>query len=171
MRKTLSTHSYFQYVLFIITSVLYLCVFSSYTSPLFNNYGGDSAFFMLMGKMFSAGKIPYVEFFDHKGPFLIFIQYIGLKLATDDRTGIFILQVINLFIVQNIIYLFARTYLSKMLSIAVVMLTLLVFSFTIQGGNSTEEWSLLYLYLCLWMTICFDSYSYCLSDILLLISA
>ncbi len=109
--------------------------------------------------MFNAGKIPYVEFFDHKGPSLIFIQAIGLKLTNNDRLSIFILQVINLFITQILIHKLARIYSPNLVSIAVTMLTLLVFSFTIQGGNSTEEWSLPYLYLCLLITIRFENYS------------
>lgn len=48
-----------------------------------NYYGGDSAVFILIGKMFNAGKVPYVDFFEHKGPTLIFIEAIGLK---DSRT-------------------------------------------------------------------------------------
>nr|WP_297165059.1 glycosyltransferase family 39 protein [uncultured Dysgonomonas sp.] len=109
--------------------------------------------------MFNAGKIPYIEFFDHKGPALIFIQAIGLKLTNNDRLSIFILQVINLLITQVLIYKIAKIYLSNFISIAIVLLTLLAFSFTIQGGNSTEEWSLPYLYLCLLLTIRFENYS------------
>ena len=124
-----------------------------------NYYGGDSAVFILMGKMFNAGKIPYVEFFDHKGPSLIFIEAMGLKLTNNDRLSIFILQVINLFITQILIYKTGKVYLPHFISIGIVMLTLLAFSFTIQGGNSTEEWSLPYLYLCLLITIRFEDYS------------
>ncbi len=124
-----------------------------------NYYGGDSAVFILIGKMFIVGKIPYVEFFEHKGPTLIFIEAIGLKLADNERSSIFILQVINLFITQILIYKIAKTYLPHFISIGIVMLTLLAFSFTIQGGNSTEEWSLPYLYLCLLITIGFENYS------------
>lgn len=124
-----------------------------------NNYGGDSAVFILLGKMFNSGKTPYVEFFDHKGPTLIFIEAIGLKLSNNDRLSIFILQTINLFITQVIIYKIAKIYLPHLVSIGIVMLILLVFSFTIQGGNSTEELSLPYLYLCLLITIRLDTYS------------
>ena len=124
-----------------------------------NYYGGDSAVFILIGKMFNAGKVPYVDFFEHKGPTLIFIEAIGLKLADNERSSIFILQVINLFITQILIYKIAKTYLPHFISIGIVMLTLLAFSFTIQGGNSTEEWSLPYLYLCLLITIRFEDYS------------
>lgn len=124
-----------------------------------NYYGGDSPIFILIGKMFNAGKIPYVEFFDHKGPVLIFLEAIGLRLTHDERLSIFILQIINLYITQILIYKIAKTYLSHLISLGIVMLTLLVFSFTIQGGNLTEEWSLPYLYFCLLITIHLDHYS------------
>lgn len=159
MKLTHNQTSYGQYILFMITAFLFLLVFSCNTSPLTNYYGGDSPIFILMGKMFIAGKIPYVEFFDHKGPTLIFIEAIGLKLTNNDRLSIFILQVVNLFVTQIFIYKIANTFLPHLISMGVVMLTLLAFSFTIQGGNLTEEWSLPYLFLCLLIVIRLDNYS------------
>ncbi len=145
--------SVFKYFIFLLLSVLFLLVFSSQTSPLMNNYGWDSAMFVLLGKMFNMGRIPYVDFFDHKGPILIFIEALGVRLSSDDRTGIFILQCINLFITQFLIYKIARHFsLSSSVSFSVVLFSLLMFSFTIQAGNNCEEWSLPYLYLCLFLT-------------------
>ncbi|MDU1905622.1 MAG: glycosyltransferase family 39 protein [Dysgonomonas sp.] len=138
-------NSYLQslvYLVFFIFSILFLLVFSSSTSPLFNTYGGDSAIFILGGKLFSEGKIPYLDFFDHKGPILILLETIGISLSSDDRTGIFILQVVNLTFTQIFIYKIARLFLSTVNSLAIVLLSLLLFSFTIQGGNLTEEFSL-----------------------------
>lgn len=150
--------SVFKYFVFLILSVFFLLVFSAQTTPWMNNYGWDSAMFILLGKMFNMGRIPYVDFFDHKGPILIFIEALGLHLSSDNRTGIFLLQCINLFITQFLIYKIARYFsLSSLLSFSVVLLSLLMFSFTIQGGNNCEEWSLPYLYLGLFLTISIDN--------------
>lgn len=153
----MSLLSVFKYFVLFIVSVLFLLVFSSQTTPLMNNYGGDSAMFILLGKMFNLGKIPYIDFFDHKGPILIFIEAFGLHLSSDNRTGIFLLQCINLLITQFLIYRIARYFsLTPLFALSVVILSLLMFSFTIQGGNTCEEWSLPYLYLSLFLTISVD---------------
>lgn len=73
------------------------------------------------------------------------------------RTGIFILQCFNLFITQILIYKLAKSFSLHSSICTVVVLSLLVFSFTIQGGNSSEEWSLPYLYMGLFLTIDIES--------------
>jgi len=141
------------YFALFISSILFLLVFSSSTSPLFNTYGGDSAIFILLGKLFLDGRIPYSDFFDHKGPVLIFLEAIGISLSSDERIGIFILQTLNLFLTQIFIYKTARFFLSTINSLAIVLLSLLLFSFTIQGGNLTEEFSLPFNLWALYITI------------------
>jgi len=144
------------YPLFFLISIIFLYVFSGCTTPLFNHYGGDSSIFMMMAKMVIAGKIPYVDFFDHKGPMLIFIEIIGINLHPDDRTGIFILQIINLTFIQILAFKCSRCFLSVPNSLTVILLALIAFSFTIVGGNSSEEYSIFFAFLSLFYTIHFS---------------
>ena len=58
---------------------------------------GDSAIFVYIGERMLAGKIPYVDLFDHKGPVLFFIQYLGLLLSPGSTNGIWVLEVVNMF--------------------------------------------------------------------------
>jgi len=119
-------------------------------------YGGDNAIFIMMGKMFLKGMVPYVDFFDHKGPTLIFIEALGVSLSPDNaRMGIFFLQIINLTLIQILIYHTARHFVSAVNSFSAVLVSLLIFSFTIQGGNSTEEYSILFTLLSLLLTVRF----------------
>lgn len=144
---------YWIYILFIPVAVVFLLVFSGSTSPLYNFKGIDSSIFVLMGKMFLDGKTPYVDFFDHKGPILIFIEALGLAPFQSEQIGIFVLQVVNLVIVQVLIFSVARRFTSAVNSISVVFICLLFFSLSIGEGNLTEEYSLPFTLACLLFTV------------------
>lgn len=146
--------AFWVYPLFLLISVLFLLVMSTTTSPLYSRIGGDSAMFIMMGRMFLKGYIPYVDIFDHKGPIVVFIEALGLSLyPSDDFVGVFILQVINLFIVLILLYRCSRFFLPPSLSFCAVIICLLFFSFSIQGGNLTEEYSLPFLLFSLLFTL------------------
>ena len=59
------------------------------TSPLYGNlylYDNidiDSNFFMLAGKLITEGKTPYIDFFDHKGLYVFYINTNGHELNTN----------------------------------------------------------------------------------------
>ena len=146
---------YWIYPLLIVTSFLYLSVFSFATSPLYWDYISDNATFIMLGKLFLDGRVPYLEYFDHKGPILIFIEAIGLSLSSNDRTGIFILQIIELSVTLTFFFHAARCLLSTVNSLTVLLVALVFFTFTIEGGNLSEEHSLPFLSLTLWLTIRF----------------
>ena len=81
-RSTIRKSSIFQDVLFYIAlsilTFVFLAVFSYYTSPITTcDNGADAAFFRLVGQGMTQGYLPYRDFFDMKGPFLFFIEYIG----------------------------------------------------------------------------------------------
>ena len=155
------TYSGFKiYFLFAIISVIFLFFASYTTSPLTKGYvEWDSVIFMLLGRFWKEGLTPYTDFFDHKGPVMFFIEYIGVNLLPDERSGVFLLQAINLTFVQIIIFRTAQLVLSFAESMATVLLSLLVLSLTIQGGNLTEEYSLAFLMLALYFTL-----KYCTSE-------
>jgi hypothetical protein len=147
------------YPLFIIISALYLLVYSGSTSPLFSFRGVDSGIFALMGKLLLEGKTPYVDFFDHKGPVLIFIEALGLAPFGGRHIGLFVLQIINLTIIQTLIFTIAGKFISLLNSITVVFLCLMIFTLSIGEGNLTEEYSLSFTLISLLFTI-----QYFLSD-------
>ena len=62
-----------QFVLILLTGILslvFLSVFSYYSSPITTvDNGADAAFFRLVGQGMTIGYLPYRDFFDMKGPF------------------------------------------------------------------------------------------------------
>lgn len=148
-------NTYWIYPLLIVTAFLYLSVFSFATSPLYWDYISDNGTFIMLGKLFLDGRVPYLEYFDHKGPILIFIEALGLSLSSNDRTGIFILQVLELSITLTFFYHAARCLLSTLNSLTVLLVALVFFTFTIEGGNLSEEHSLPFLSFTLWLTLRF----------------
>jgi hypothetical protein len=67
-------NSLWDYGILALIAVLFLLIFAYGTSPLFiDNFGiSDSAIFLLIGKGITAGYIPYVDLFDHKGPVMFY---------------------------------------------------------------------------------------------------
>ena len=58
--------------LFLPASLLY------YGNPLDHLPGTDNGVFLYGGQQLLAGKTPYLDFWDHKGPLIYFINAIGL---------------------------------------------------------------------------------------------
>ena len=136
-------------------SLLFLAVFSYYTSPLSHcENGSDAAFFRLVGQGITKGYLPYRDFFDMKGPFLFFIEFIGQRISYG-RLGIFIVQWINLLCVLIIICKIFDHYNISNRYIQICLLLILAFiaSFTFEGGNLTEEFSLIPLLSCLYICL------------------
>jgi len=145
------------YFFLLIVSFIFLFFFSKETSPFFYDtfYGGDSAVFVIMGELFIDGKIPYVDFFDHKGPTLIYMEALGL-LLTGDKTGVFILQVVSMSLSLFFIYKTSEYFTKSMKDVLMLIFTFfLFFRFTMVEGNLTEEYSLLYATASIYMAVSF----------------
>lgn len=142
------------YLLLFISGTIFLLFYSVSTSPLTcNTYGTDSAFFQMVGRNMHNGAVMYRDIFDVKGPYLFAIQYLG-QLLYYGRYGIFGIQIINLFCVLLTIDKTCRLlcgegrYRERVLVIAVFYV---IFSFTVDCGNLTEEYSLLPLLFCMYL--------------------
>ena len=42
------------------------------------------------------GKVPYLDYFDHKGPLLYLIEYAGLMISRGSTNGLWVVEVINM---------------------------------------------------------------------------
>lgn len=142
------------YALVPLMALVFLLLFSTSTSPLSLSAGYDSAFFKLVGKGMLNGKMPYKDFFDMKGPYLFLVECIG-QVVCYGRVGIFIVQCVNLsislIIVCKIYELFNINNVIQELALLIPCFWLLSVSF--EGGNLTEEFSLLPLLLCLYFSL------------------
>ena len=131
------------YIFFIFISIIFVFLASLSTSPLYPfYYGGDSAQFQTIGRGWADGLIPYIDLFDHKGPLIFFIDMLGYSL-TDSSNGIFIIQVLCMFV--TIIALFKISLLitsKKLYGIITVIMSLIVLTLVYGDGNLTEEYCL-----------------------------
>ena len=128
-----------------------LC-FSISTSPLYTHYGYDSVIFQLIGKFWAEGHIPYVELWDHKGPYIFFINALGYGM-TGNAIGVFLLQVLHLAVTLFFIlkgFLLFRKPLQACLLTAVSLLWLLC---SFDEGNLTEEYMLPWIAAVIFLTL------------------
>ena len=121
-----------------------MVVASICTSPLYPHiYGDDSALFALLGKGVLEGKILYADLFDHKGPFIFFINALGQMLG--GYYGIFAVQCICGFVSMAFLYFTAKmldtTGKPALAYLAIFAAVYVVFFRVFQQGNLTEEYS------------------------------
>lgn len=142
------------YLSILCICIVFLLLFSISTSPLTSNtFGSDSAFFQVVGQSMTKGQIMYHDIFDNKGPYLYLIQYCGQMLSYG-RGGIFVIQLVNLFVT---LYFVDRTcqivcgqkmFRFRFLSIIIFFILL---ELTLDCGNLSEEFSLPFLFICLFI--------------------
>ena len=140
----------------ILLAALFALLYSKSASPFLKGYWGqDSAFFILVGQGMTKGYLPYRDFFDMKGPYLFFLQFIGQKICYG-RIGAYIIQTANLagslFLIGKISDLFSvkRKWLHRFIS---WIFSFLILAVTIQDGNLTEEYSLPAILICLYFCL------------------
>lgn len=131
---------------FFLASV-YVLLYSYSTSiyyPYF--YGNDTAHFMTIGKCWLEGLVPYRDLFDHKGPFIYFVNMIGFYIGDGDKSGISIIQIV--FMTFFLVGIFKISQLAKKdfkYGVSAVLLTLLFSRFNYWEGNTVEEYCLPFL--------------------------
>ncbi len=146
--------------LFLYSSLIML--FCTKSSPIYVlNDWYDANVYFTMGKGLINGSVPYKDLFDHKGPFLYFIYAIGYLLNNSSFFGVFILQVIAMYITLIFGFKISKIYnLSHCAAfIATIMIPMAILSngFYIFendfGGGSPEEFivpifsAILYLFI------------------------
>ena len=95
----------------------------------------------------------YVDLFDNKGPYLYLIEMLGISISPE-RWGIFILQVINFAVIIELCDRIASCFSTKRpFRVIPVAISLLLCVSIFEGGNLTEDWSLAFLLLPLYLSI------------------
>ena len=113
-------------------------------NPLFDKPSRDGGFFLYAGQQILDGKIPYIDFWDSKGPAIFYINALGLWLGSGSRWGVWFVEFIFTFATFLILY----RVLSKRwgASAAFFGVTLAGFGLRLAlgYGNYTEEYALLF---------------------------
>ena len=157
VRREKEKPSFIFFIILGMFSFCFLAVFSYYTSPFSEcDNGADAAFFRLVGQGMTKGYLPYRDFFDMKGPWLFFIEYVG-QLISYGRLGIFFIQWLNFFVSLIIICKLFDHYniKNKFLQFGLLLPLALISCVTFEGGNLTEEFSLIPLLSSLYICVLF----------------
>ncbi len=147
-------HTYFikEVSILFLLSVLFLFFASTWTSPFYSYcLGDDSSFYSMVGRGILHGYVPYKNFFDLKGPYLFFIQSFG-QFISRGKLGIFLFQIPFCFAAILHVWKIARLFLNYKKACIVMGFFLLVYTATLWGGNTAEEYSLPFSMICLYYT-------------------
>ncbi|HMX74134.1 MAG TPA: hypothetical protein PKE35_07765, partial [Anaerolineales bacterium] len=112
-------------------------------NPLFDKPARDGGFFLYAGSQIISGKIPYVDFWDSKGPAIFYINALGLFLGQGSRWGVWGVEFVFVFTWLSILY---KTILKQWQHGAAVFgitLAALGLRIVLGYGNYTEEYALL----------------------------
>jgi len=126
--------------LFLSGYSIFLCLLSPLNVFSNEQSATDSTVFRYVALEMAKGNIPYKDTFDHKGPLIYFLNYLGLKI--DDRLGIWIIELLCLVCTCYFLYKTANMFCGKMCSVIAVVATTSLFGVYFQGGNLTEEYAL-----------------------------
>lgn len=132
-----------EFLFVIIFAWIFVVLESFSTSPIYKeSWGGDSSQFMTIGMCWANGLTPYTEAFDHKGPFIFFVDMLGFKL-TGDKTGVFIVQLCFMAFTALLLLKMAQNEEKhRFLDVLMVCLCILSLNQPYNEGNSVEEYCL-----------------------------
>lgn len=103
----------------------------------------DSSVFLTIGKQIKNGSIPYLDTFDHKGPIIYIINFLGVII--NETSGILIFEFVALFIALIFMYKTARLKITgrgASLFLVFVVFSLFLSFNAVDRGNLVEEYSL-----------------------------
>lgn len=129
----------------IIFIVLFFFLFKSPVHPLRikNTLGTDSAVFQTIAMVMEQGGRPYTDIFDHKGPLLYLLNYLGYIIGPIG--GILYIEYLFLIVSFFFLYKIARLRVAPQLALIICGLALSLLYKYYEGGNLTEEYALLFI--------------------------
>ena len=112
--------------------------------------GTDSSVFQTIALMMKKGYMPYRDSFDHKGPLIYIINYIGKSIST--YQGVWAIDYISLTATMCVFYRIAKIINRNCIQSLVAVFTgvSLLFQY-FEGGNLTEEYAMLFIALGLYI--------------------
>lgn len=143
-------------ILFLITSFVFLLLFSWSTSFLFDYKTTDSGIFQVIGKFSNRGLDFYKDLFDHKGPIMFLIEKISYFIV-DSKVGVFLVQIVFWFFTLCGTYKIIRQFFSTKATIILSEFSLLLYAlyYSGVGGNTSEEYILPFLVWSIYFTLVF----------------
>lgn len=144
-------------ILLFLMGGVFLLIFSLTTSPITcNSWGSDSAFFQYVGFCASKGQVPYRDIFDTKGPYIFLIQQLAYTLGGSyGRYVLLLFQLLCMTVSLSVLDASCRLFHpdAKGQRILSALLFFFLLSYSIDGGNLTEEYALPLLLLCQYLML------------------
>ena len=139
-------HSELRITLCIAGYVVVLMMVCALSSPLFDRTATDSSVFVAMGRAMLNGKVVYKDVFDHKGLYLYFLNAFAVLMTGKSLLGLFVVECVFMFLCARIVYAMLSKYTDRITAfLAMQIFMMIVMRRTIfEGGNLTEEYSLLF---------------------------
>lgn len=143
--------------LFLYSNLLLLSIAVLFQSPLSPSaigcVGNDSSIFITIARNILDGDILYKDITDHKGPMIFIMDALGLFLFKGKLIGIWILEIISLWVTSIFTYKTANLLYDKIISFTSTILSILFIVPILLGGNLTEEWCLPYIAIAIYLFI------------------
>ena len=148
MAKTLSLTK-FQRLLMVVFAIILSLIVLELANPLIHPPGRDGGAYMFGGRYVLHGKTLYSDYWEAKGPMILWINAFGLLLGGDSRWGIWLVE--TLFWVGSALLGMAvikkkSGFLPAVIGVTVMMM---VGRCLVGSGNFTEEYSLLFTWIAL----------------------
>jgi hypothetical protein len=140
MQKKLSKFDFILLAALLLLTVLSAFYFYPYAMEVPHR---DSGIYLYIGSELLKGKTIYVDVWEHKPPFIFYVNALGLLLGGGSAWGIWGLEVAFLFFTLLISY---KTLREKLRPLSSFLITAAVFlaAYQYMSGNFTEEYALLF---------------------------
>lgn len=109
--------------------------------------GTDSSVFKTIAWLMTKGYMPYLDTFDHKGPLTYIYNWIGIQISY--WRGIWVVELLNLFVTFVLIYKIARLRCGRFYSCVVLLIISSALFEYFESGNLVEEYAMPYITLSL----------------------
>lgn len=131
-------------IVFLIFCISFIAIINSPTS-IWRNASDytDTWVFQTIAYTMEKGGMPYLDSFDHKGPLLFIINYLGMRL--NFSKGVWIIELLFVFGTFLILYKIARLFCRKITALASVLAAGVLLITFFSGGNYTEEYAMLFI--------------------------
>lgn len=120
-------------------------------NPFFDKPSRDGGFFLYAGQQILDGKIPYRDFWDSKGPAIFYINALGLLLGSGSRWGVWMVEFVFMFFTFFVLYRVLTKHWATNTALLGIAVAGLGLHKVIGYGNYTEEYSLLFNAIALWL--------------------
>lgn len=136
----------------VIFSVISMILMAYNTSPFIDRIGEDSGIYLLIGKYLLKGRTLYIDFFDHKGPIIFFINCIP-QIFFSGALGVWVIETICMSLSSILIFKISSKLLKNNFAQLISLAYILMSVFLMNGGNYSEEYANLFNIICIYIFI------------------